>query len=211
MCPFCPVCSNPNTCSCGYLVDNVDEPSTDLSTGLTTVRQRTRISSLFSLWNLVIGATLTFDVNSLATKFYVKLPGSSKKSKTIGAEVPVDIYRWLEEIAASKEYPEYKTRSDVIRDTMYLGLLIRTDPRFRDVEELQALRSGIEAKDQYDRIQEMRTMVDELVFNLSTTNPHDDAALKLLEKSSGFLDAITNPSDKERLGQAIDRFRKGIE
>ncbi len=150
-------------------------------------------------------------LSTLATKFYVKLPSSNKKSKTIGAEVPVDIYRWLEEIAASKEYPEYKTRSDVIRDTMYLGLLIRTDPRFRDAEELRALRSGIEAKDQYDRIQEMRTMVDDLVFNLSTSNPSDDASVKLLEKSVGFLDAITNPADKERLSQAIDRFRKGME
>lgn len=150
---------------------------------------------------------MTGDVNSILKKFYVQLPGNKKRTKTVGAEVPIDYDRWLAEIAASKEYPEYKTKSDIIRDAIHIGLTLRTDPQFRDAPELQSMRQGILALQGLEHLNNLRATVDELATNLYLATPNTKSGTQILEQAQTFMEGLDDPSMKMRLGQSITAFQ----
>lgn len=142
----------------------------------------------------------------LLSRFYVKLPSSSKKTKTVGAEVPIDYDRWLAEVAASSEYPEYKTKSDIIRDGIHLVLTLRTDPEFRDVPELQSMRQGILALQGLDALNNLRAQADELATSLYMVTPGTKAADSILAQARDFHAGLEDPQLQARLGSAIQSF-----
>ena len=145
--------------------------------------------------------------NPILKKFYVKLPGSNKKTKTVGAEVPVDYDRWLSEIAASKDYPEYKTKSDIIRDAIHIALTLRTDPIYRDVPELKSMRQGILALQGLEHLNNLRATVDELATNLYMATPGTKDGNVILQQAEDFMNGLDDPTFKARLGQSITAYR----
>lgn len=148
-------------------------------------------------------------LESYVKKFYVKLPGgSSKRTKTIGAEVPVDYDRWLSELAASSDYPEYKTKSDIVRDCLHLGLSIRTDPRYR--ESTGSFRNGILALDGIERTSHLRAMVDELSNGLYMTSPGTAEGQNILGQCEKFLAGLDDPELARRLQASIESFRNKL-
>lgn len=168
---------------------------------------RAYTETLFSLLeNRCRGNDLPNGLEDYLKKFYVKLPGS-KRTKTIGAEVPVDYDRWLSELAASPMYPEYKTRSDIIRDCLHLGLSLRTDPRYRDDQDLVGIRHGIQALQEFERIANTRQTVDELVMGLNTVSPNTKAGQAALEDCKNFHANLDDPHLKEYLGSTIKSFK----
>lgn len=149
-------------------------------------------------------------IDLLTKRFYATLPGSKKKTKTIGAEVPIDYDRWLAEVAASPDYPEFKTKSDVVRDCIHLGLTIRTDPDFRDTPELRNIRKGILALQQLEHVANLQATVSELSMQIFATNPNSSEGRKILDYATDFYTSLEDPDLRARLKQALDSFQSRI-
>ena len=153
---------------------------------------------------------MTDKIDLLTKRFYSTLPGNKKKTKTVGAEVPADYDRWLAEVAASPIYPEFKTKSDVLRDCIHLGLTIRTDPEFRDSPELQNIRKGILALQQLEYVANLKATVSELSMQMFATNPNSPEGRKVLEYASDYYNSLEDPDLKLLLLQALDSFKNRI-